>query len=98
MSKKCILCGGVDIKQNGSYADGSKSFECRNCGEVFILQTVFHRITASPEVLAEKLVYSIKIISGCEIMYSSNVLDVCYDTKEKAIRATVEKLKEVCNE
>jgi hypothetical protein len=58
-------------------------------------QTVFHRITSSPEVLAENLVYSIKIISGCEIMYSSNVLDVCYDTKEKAIRATVAKLKEV---
>jgi hypothetical protein len=57
--------------------------------------TLFDRITASPDVLAEKLVYSIKIISGCEIMYSSNVLDICYNTKEKAIRATVAKLKEV---
>lgn len=90
MSKKCILCGGVDIKQNGSYADGSKSFECRNCGEVFILQTVFHRITASPEVLAEKLVY---ILSPG--LFTSNIIDTVHEHVGDAIAATVAKLKEV---
>jgi hypothetical protein len=58
-------------------------------------QTVFDRITASPEVLAEKLVYRIAIISGWKAMYSSVLINKCYHTKAKAIAATVEKLKEV---
>lgn len=75
--------------------DTAKCLNNNGVCENFAQPTLFNRITASPEVLAEKLVYSIKIISGCEIMYSSNVLDICYNTKEKAIRATVAKLKEV---
>jgi hypothetical protein len=95
MSKKCICCGGVDIKQNGSYADGSKSFECRNCGEVFILQTVFHHITASPEILAEKLVYAVHY-GGLYFWHSTLIYPAFpFETKAEAIAATVDRLKEV---
>jgi hypothetical protein len=53
-------------------------------------KTVFDRITASPEVLAEDLVYE----SGAMWM-STLITDATFDTLEEAIAATVEKLKEV---
>lgn len=72
-------------------------------------KTLFDRITASPEVLAEKLVYpTYGIISRtwdfekddwgtAEPSWSSAVIpsDRCYSTKEDAIAATVARLKEV---
>ena len=76
-------------------------------------RTVFDRITQSPEVLAEKLVYStyIKIkkplydwkrrqIANRWVLrgvWGSSVTDETYSTKAEAIAATVAKLKEVCN-
>jgi hypothetical protein len=100
MSKICGECANFDrslSKCNKIQDDSIRENDTVICCPFYELKppTLFDRITASPEVLAEKLVYSIKIISGCEIMYSSNVLDVCYNTKEKAIRATVARLKEV---
>ena len=68
--------------------------------------TVFHRITASPEVLAEKLVYQ----RNCKIIHqndkstmeywtyswkSSVITGQSFETKAEAIAATVAKLKEV---
>jgi hypothetical protein len=94
----CPVCGGANIQTERRLWGWHHCKDCEYSWQNLASQqkpTLFDRITASPEVLAEKLVYSIKIISGCEIMYSSNVLDVCYNTKEKAIRATVAKLKEV---
>ena len=49
----------------------------------------------SNEELASLLVYTIRVAGGLKFMYSSSVIDCCYDTKEKAIRATLKKLNEV---
>jgi hypothetical protein len=57
--------------------------------------TLFDRITASPEVLAEELVYSIKIAGGLKFMYSSRLIDKCYHKRAYAVKATLAKLKEV---
>lgn len=65
--------------------------------------TLFDRITASPEVLAEKLVYCVPVPlfdhgAGLERWYTvfSPFNDTKYfRTKDEAIVATVEKLKEV---
>lgn len=60
--------------------------------------TIFDQITASPEVLAEKLVYAITY--GCSVgavkhWYSTLELGTYFSKKEEAIAATVAKLKEV---
>ena len=67
--------------------------------------TLFDRITASTEVLAEKLVYCVKFATvggnGFDRWYSTLEPfdeDVYYYTKEQAIAATVARLKEVYNE
>ena len=64
--------------------------------QVQMKQTVFDRITASPEVLAPYLV------SDDEWGFHSSITDEgeredigAYDTEEEAIAATVAKLKEV---
>ena len=62
------------------------------------VQTVFDRITASPEVLAEKLVYKTICVAVNRVTYScwkSTITDESYRTKEDAIAATVAKLKEM---
>ena len=69
-------------------------------------ETLFDRITSSPEVLAEKLVYqrNCKMIhqnDKCTIGYwtfswkSSVIKGQSFETREEAIAATVAKLKEV---
>lgn len=72
-------------------------------------QTVFHQITASPEVLAEKFVYcnvTVKTIpstsreqpGGVNITkgwYSTIIPDKVWSSESEAIFATVAKLKEV---
>lgn len=58
-------------------------------------QTVFDRITASPEVLAEKLVYSVMLDYCYEEWYSTLFPDKDFGTKSEAIAATVARLKEV---
>lgn len=57
-------------------------------------QTVFHRITASPEVLAKFLVFHNRIYRG-RTKYHSAVAGGEFDSYEEAIAATVAKLKEV---
>ena len=63
--------------------------------------TLFDRITQSPEVLAEKLVYY-----DCDGYWHSTIV-FCrmfsgvfedFNTETEAIAATVAKLKEVCDE
>ena len=67
-------------------------------------QTLFDYITTSPEVLAEKLVYCVKFVTvggnGFERWYSTLLpfdKDIYFYSREKAIAATVAKLKEVEN-
>lgn len=61
--------------------------------------TVFDRITKSPEVLAEKLVYEESLIKpdGTYVCrYFSTIIDGgCWLDEEEAFAATVAKLKEV---
>ena len=76
-------------------------------------QTVFHRITPSPKVLAEKLVYKIAIRTsnlvynhwgdcvgvGYDIkeVWKSTITEDTYISETEAIAATLAKLKEVDN-
>ena len=87
---KCPKCGS-------EYFEVREDDTCLSCG--WQRNTVFDRITASPEVLAEKLVYHI-ILTDCMNRnrgYWRSTFFPCnkYLTKEKAIAATVAKLKEV---
>jgi hypothetical protein len=99
MSKKCPKCGSDNFKVVSKYVDGGIGCKCNDCGELFMLLTLFANITASPEVLADKLVYCIKdffyCTSGKVVRWTSTISDWDYDTKAEAIAATVAKLKEV---
>jgi hypothetical protein len=57
--------------------------------------SLFYQITRSPEVLAEKFVYSVMLDYCYEEWYSTLFPDKCFSTKSEAIAATVAKLKEV---
>lgn len=56
-------------------------------------ETVFDRITASLEVLAEKLVYLTEDMFG-DVTWSSTIVPGWYVGREDCIAATVAKLKE----
>lgn len=97
----CSVCGGMNI-QTERRPDGDR--HCLDCGSRWKIgsdqeshpPTVFARITASPEVLAEKLVYWEHDDWGSG--WTSNLIDEVYNTESEAIAATVAKLKEVCDE
>lgn len=58
-------------------------------------QTVFDSITASLEALAEKMVYAVHY-GGLYFWHSTLIYPAFpFETREKAIAATIEKLKEV---
>ena len=67
------------------------------------LPTLFHRITASPEVLAEEMVFLKDVVCSFNAKDNTNFVEqwistVCndvYPSKHEAIAATVERLKEV---
>lgn len=64
--------------------------------------THFRQITASPDVMAEKLVYDWGHLfhnGDIKIYWKSTILpDAVFSSKAEAIAATVAKLKEVCDE
>ena len=103
MSKKCPKCESKDIHITYYPAPTDNMATCYGCGyadlaERFPEQTVFDRITTSPEVLAEKLVYRTIEIAVNRVIYScwkSTITEEAYRTKAEAIAATVAKLKEV---
>ena len=111
VDRYCLSCGNVTVVDAGHYA-GSYFYQCETCGrrgmsDIFPQATVFHRITASPEVLAEAIVYeerehSILSEKGCGAIFpggwTSSIIEYSYSTKEESIAATVAKLKEVCHE
>ena len=101
MSKKCPICGGgIGVYQD--YVGGTSFFRCDICGHTgcdFEDVTVFDQITQSYETLAEKLVYEELITEesdGYVYRWRSTILpnDFWY-SEEKAVAATVAKLKEV---
>lgn len=93
MSKKCPICGrGIGVYQD--YVGGTSFFRCDICGHTgcdFEDVTLFDTITASPEVLAEKLVYYLRY-GNC---YASSIISDVFKSKEEANAATVARLKEV---
>lgn len=99
MSKKCHYCGG-NAELIGKNWDNEDVFRCKKCGKqgrdncFSDRPTVFHRITASPEVLAEELVYQAEDEYG-DVAWRSTVVLGWYATEDNAISATVAKLKEV---
>ena len=117
MSKMiCNSCGSDHIVEY-DYCGGTIFAECEICGArgdtAFFThyENVFDRITASLEVLAEKLVHpTYGMVSRtwdfekdtwgtAEPTWSSTVLpsNKCYATKEDAVAATIAKLKEAAD-
>ena len=104
MSKKCPKCdsGNVHITQYPNPRDNMAT--CYACGcagmeEDFPEQTLFDRITASPEVLAEELVTtSYDEFKDCTVYWAwlGNGRREAYCSKPEAIAATVARLKGVC--
>ena len=108
MSKLCPYCKS---KKVGLFNDTVAC--CRTCDRVLgksqlIDRTLFERITESPEVLAEKLVYPSENFKVREwdaekedwtephgFWRSTLIPNRDFNTKSEAIAATVEKLKEV---
>ena len=58
-------------------------------------KTIFHKITASPEVLAGSFIGNIYNDKKSEVMYYSMLTQCWYNNKLDAFNATVAKLKEV---
>lgn len=100
--KPCPNCGSNNSEVVVKFVGGDIGYKCNDCGELFILLTLFKKITESPEVLAEKLVFNVPFVTvggkGFDRWYSTIEPfdeDIYYYTKAEAIAATVEKLKEV---
>lgn len=95
MSKTCPKCGMEYF--------GVREYDtCLSCGWHRV--TLFDRFIASPEVLAEKLVYCNVTVreypGGVELTkgwYSTIIPKKVWSNEEEAIAATVAKLKEVYN-
>ena len=68
---------------------------CLSCG--WNNYTVFHEITASPEVLAEEFVEMMYDRVAGDYRYYSMLTGEFYNSREEAIAATVAKLMEVCD-
>lgn len=107
---KCYHCEHYDNKTDICDVDGKvviNPWSDAECDYLKEPETVFDRITQSPEVLAEKLVYVIKqlfTISGTsrenpggyevKTKWFSTIVDGDFDSEAEAIAATVAKLKE----
>lgn len=94
----CKNCKSVAVEYE-DYCGGTSYYRCNTCGmrgnkDKFTQQSLFDRITVSPEVLAEKLVYY-GVTSWDDEIYASTICDEIYKTRAEAIAATVAKLQEV---
>lgn len=84
----CPICAACNTKQKDGYY---MCCACRHKWRDVESSSVFDRITESPEVLAEKLVY-------CDVYYKSTIIPgESWEYEQEAIAATVAKLKEVDN-
>lgn len=97
MSKKCPNCGrGIGVYQD--YVGGTSFFRCDICGHTgcdFEDATLFDRITRSPEVLAPEFVEMMYDRVAGDYRYYSMLTGEFYNSRDEAIAATVNKLKEV---
>lgn len=108
---KCPKCESSNIQTERRPDGFHHCMYCRHSwkiGESQPKPTVFQKITASPEVLAPKLVYVIKqlfTISGTsrenpggyevKTKWFSTIVDGDFDSESEAIAATLAKLEEV---
>jgi hypothetical protein len=98
----CPKCGCTDVSWIRDDADCAQ-YICLECKQAFCYppKTVFDTITASHEVLAEEFVEPYTRWGEdrhLETLWRSNFRELSgmlFDTREKAIAATIEKLKEV---
>lgn len=95
-NNNCPECGSSNIQTERRLDGFHHCIDCRHTwkiGESQPKPTVFDRITASPEVLAEKLVYYLPGVGW----YFSTLFDgdTCWKTKAEAFSATVARLKEL---
>lgn len=105
MSKKCPRCESKDIHITEYPAPTDSMATCYGCGyadlaERFPEQTLFDRITASMDVLAESVVYTYEMAIGgsmFRVYWTSPFVENFYLDKSEAIAATVERFKEVRN-
>lgn len=104
MSKKCPKCGSNNVHLAATVPHAlCVCFDCRHQWKNKYKprkKTVFQKITASPEVLAPKLVYSFACYDRMGVYWKSTIVDdvgVDWPTKPEAIAATVARLKEVEN-
>lgn len=104
MSKKCPKCGSKDTNIAYYPAPTDHMATCYGCGyadllERFPEQSIFDCLTASPEVLAERFVYKLRCMGVNRSSYicwkSTIIYDADFSTREEAIAATLERLKEV---
>lgn len=93
---RCVDCRWFNRENDICLKDGEAVFgiyvdtEC----EYVTNMTVFDQITASPEVLAERFIYTVCTSDG-EQRWCSALLEVgSWFSESEAIAATVEKLKE----
>lgn len=91
----CGRCRSTKVVIHGSYG-GTTYYYCENCQDLgdkdrFPEMTIFHKLTASPEVLAPSCVYGDK--DG--YFYSTIIEGERFLTIVRAIAATVAKLKEL---
>ena len=100
----CKNCKSIAVEYE-DYCGGTSYYRCKTCGQrgdkdKFTQQSVFDRITASPEVLAPYLVYFEEIDEDVpnSCGWTSDIITERYRDRKKAIAATVARLKEVCDE
>lgn len=100
MSKKCPRCESKDIHITEYPIPTDSMATCYGCGyvglvEQFPEQSIFDRITASPEMLAGQFIGNIYNDRKSKVMYYSMLTQCWYNNKEDAFNATLAKLKEV---
>jgi transcription initiation factor TFIIIB Brf1 subunit/transcription initiation factor TFIIB len=93
----CPECGSTNIMTERRVNGYHVCLECHNfwSNGVKPTLTVFQKITASEEVLAEKLVYCVFNAWGESHWKSTVIGEKKFPTLTKAIAATIARLKEV---
>jgi hypothetical protein len=100
-NKTCGECCFFDVETDMCFFDSDHLSEaysdCEACAKFEPANpTVFHRIATSPEVLAPYFVTA--DFDEPFLPWFSTLTNESFETHEEAIAATVEKLKEVCDE
>lgn len=98
----CRNCKSIAVEYE-DYVGGTSYYRCKTCGmrgneDRFTQVTLFDRITASPEVLAEDVVYPYEMAIGgstFKVYWTSPFVENFYPDKAEAIAATLARLKGV---